>query len=106
MKKYMLKLLFFFVFISGSFVCTYQVQAQLFDMLKQESKKLFRNDAGASNPFSQEEAIKALKQALTNGIQKGTNIVSKQDGFYKNPEIIIPFPQDAKKLKVLFVQWD
>lgn len=99
MKKYILTLLLFFVFISGSILCSFQAQAQFFDMLKQESKKLLRNDAGTSNPFSQEEAIKALKQALTNGIQKGTTIVSKQDGFYKNPEIIIPFPQDAQKVE-------
>jgi Protein of unknown function (DUF4197) len=99
MKKYKLKQLFFFVFLLGSFVCTYQAQAQLFDMLKQESKKLLLNDGSSSLPFSQDEAVKALKQALTKGIQKGTNIVSKQDGFFKNPEIIIPFPQDAKKVE-------
>ena len=65
MKKYMLKLQFFFVFLLGSFVSTYQVQAQLFDMLKQESKKLLLNDGSSSLPFSKDEAVKALKQALT-----------------------------------------
>lgn len=70
--------------------------AQFFELLKQEVKKQgLLNDSDLK--FSKEEAAKAIKEALSKGITKGTDLVSKKDGFFKNPEIKIPFPEDAKK---------
>ncbi|GHM99297.1 hypothetical protein WSM22_07870 [Cytophagales bacterium WSM2-2] len=40
-----------------------------------------------------------LKEALTNGISKGADTLSKVDGYFKNPQIKIPFPPDAKKVE-------
>jgi hypothetical protein len=40
-----------------------------------------------------------LKEALTNGISKGADLVSVTDGYFKNPEIKIPFPPDVKKVE-------
>jgi hypothetical protein len=40
-----------------------------------------------------------LKEALVNGITKGTDLTSKMDGYFKNPEIKIPFPKDVKKVE-------
>ncbi len=40
-----------------------------------------------------------LKEALTNGITKGVAVVSKQDGYLKNPQIKIPFPPSVKKVE-------
>ncbi len=48
-----------------------------------------------STPLTKDEVTKGLKEALTQGATKGTNIVSKLDGYFKNPEIKIPFPKDA-----------
>ena len=50
-------------------------------------------------PLTSEEVSKGLKEALINGITKGTDITSKLDGYYKNPEIKIPFPPDVKMVE-------
>ena len=40
-----------------------------------------------------------LKEALTNGVSKGSDLVSQLDGYYKNPEIKIPFPPEVKQVE-------
>ncbi|MBC6990194.1 MULTISPECIES: DUF4197 domain-containing protein [Hymenobacter] len=47
---------------------------------------------------SQDEAARGLKEALTQGISKGTDQASQQDGFYLNKLIRIPFPPDAQRV--------
>jgi hypothetical protein len=49
-------------------------------------------------PFSKEEAANALKEALSKGIEKGVQIVNKEDGYFKNPLIKIPFPKEAEQI--------
>ena len=36
---------------------------------------------------STEEVAQGLKEALTNGVSKGSDLVSQIDGYFKNPEI-------------------
>jgi len=50
-------------------------------------------------PLSNSEVISGLKEALTVGTNNSTALTSKLDGFYKNPEIFIPFPTEAIKVK-------
>ena len=50
-------------------------------------------------PLTNGEVIGGLKEALTVGANKSTDLTSKMDGFYKNPEIFIPFPPEAIKVK-------
>ena len=45
------------------------------------------------------EVSDGLKEALINGIPKGSDMVSQMDGYFKNPEIKIPFPPDVKKVE-------
>ncbi|MFM8744006.1 MAG: DUF4197 domain-containing protein [Cytophagales bacterium] len=40
-----------------------------------------------------------LKEALVIGISKGAELTSQLDGYFKNPEIKIPFPPDVKKVE-------
>ncbi|TGE24615.1 DUF4197 domain-containing protein [Hymenobacter aquaticus] len=47
---------------------------------------------------SQNEAAMGLKEALTQGISKGADQASRQDGFYLNKLIRIPFPPDAQRV--------
>ncbi|MCX6152920.1 MAG: DUF4197 domain-containing protein [Candidatus Kapabacteria bacterium] len=86
------------------------LNAQLFDELKGEASKIIKKgtidprigtiDTGRTNiGFTEAEAAKAIKEALVQGTSKGTDIVSKLDGFYKNPEIKIPFPEKAKTVE-------
>jgi hypothetical protein len=40
-----------------------------------------------------------LKEALIKGISNGADIVSRTDGYFKNPSIKIPFPPDVKRVE-------
>ena len=70
---------------------TVNAQAQ-FEKLKKAAKSIT-----SGNALSSEEIAQGLKEALTNGISKGSDLVSQVDGYFKNPEIRIPFPPEAKK---------
>lgn len=50
-------------------------------------------------PLTTAEVGNGLKEALINGISKGSDIVSQLDGYYKNPQIKIPFPPEVKKVE-------
>ena len=55
--------------------------------------------SGSSTNLTNDEVIKGLREALTVSTNNATNVVSKTDGFFKNPSIKIPFPEDAIKVK-------
>jgi hypothetical protein len=60
-------------------------------------KKLKKALDGES--LSTEEVALGLKEALTNGVSKGSDLVSQIDGYFKNPEIKIPFPPEVKQVE-------
>jgi len=45
------------------------------------------------------QVAEGLKEALVNGTSKGSSTASKLDGYYKNPQLNIPFPPDVKKVE-------
>ncbi len=49
--------------------------------------------------LSNDKIVSGLKEALTRGTNNSTTIVSKLDGYYKNPKIKIPFPKEAKQME-------
>jgi hypothetical protein len=56
--------------------------------------------AGAkTNPLTNDEIISGLKEALTVGANNSGAMASKLDGFYKNPALFIPWPEEAIKMK-------
>jgi hypothetical protein len=54
------------------------------------------NSDNSGSGLTNDEVIKGLKSALEVGIKNATNLTSKTDGFNKNLEIRIPWPDDAK----------
>jgi len=48
---------------------------------------------------SNDDIAKGLKEALKVGTNNSTASASKVDGFYKNPEIKIPYPPEAKEME-------
>jgi len=73
--------------------CTLQVNAQFL----KEAKSMVRKAKGVS--ISQEDAASAIKEALNKGITKGVELVSKENGYFGDIEIKIPFPQEAKSME-------
>ncbi len=54
---------------------------------------------GSGAPLTSDEVANGLKEALIKGISNGSDIVSQLDGYFKNPEIMIPFPPDVKRVE-------
>jgi hypothetical protein len=48
-------------------------------------------------PPTTEEVAEGLREALLKGVMRGTEDLSKVDGYLGNPQIRIPFPPDAKR---------
>ena len=84
MKKQLVLLLSFALF-SG--MATAQISL---DKLKKAVK---------GESLSTEEVAAGLKEALTKGASKGSDLVSQVDGYFKNAEIKIPFPPEVQKVE-------
>lgn len=54
---------------------------------------------GTEQALTTAEVGEGLKEALINGISKGSDLASQLDGYFKNPEIRIPFPPDVKRVE-------
>ena len=85
-----------FIIIVGLFL-SLSVQAQFLKDLKKAAEDVIEETSKTG--FSEEEAGKALKEALTIGIKKGVSQLSKPDGYFKDPEIKIPMPKEAKTVE-------
>jgi len=72
------------------------VAAGFQDFLKGAQKML-----GTSDSISESEIVEGLKQALEIGTTKAVDLVSKQGGYYNNPEIKIPLPGSVQKVENL-----
>lgn len=86
----MKKLFIFSLFILGA--CT---SAQINQTLGDVNKTL----GGGAAPLTTSEVAQGLKEALIKGISNGADLVSRADGYFKNPEIKIPFPPEVKKVE-------
>ena len=60
-----------------------------------EADKVLNGDKSLSSS----EVGEGLKEALINGISKGADLTSRVDGYFKNPEIKIPFPPEVRKVE-------
>lgn len=52
-----------------------------------------------SSKLTTQEVVKGLKEALKKGCDQAVFEGSKEGGFYKNPLLFIPFPEEAIKVK-------
>ncbi|MCW5912503.1 MAG: DUF4197 domain-containing protein [Cyclobacteriaceae bacterium] len=77
-----------------SFLLTACTSAQINQALSDANKMMT-----GEKPLTTAEVGEGLKEALIKGISNGSDIVSQVDGYFKNPEIKIPFPPDVKKVE-------
>jgi hypothetical protein len=84
-KTFLLIVSFFLIFPGCS-------NAQL---LKKAQKLINTSGSG----FSEDEAAQGIREALVKGTGESVNLVSVLDGYFGNPEIKIPFPEDAKTVE-------
>jgi hypothetical protein len=77
-------------------ICLLAVNAHAqFNKLVKKAQTAINNE----KPLSTDEVAQGLKEALTNGVSKGSDLVSQVDGYFKNPDIKIPFPPEVKKVE-------
>jgi hypothetical protein len=70
---------------------SFQIKAQILNNLQNAV-----NQATGGSNYTEKEAADGIKEALTNGTTNAAKIVSVKDGYFKSPEIKIPFPPDVK----------
>ena len=68
--------------------------AQIDKLLNKASKAI-----NGEKALSADEVAQGLKEALTKGASKGSDLVSQVDGYFKNAEIKIPFPPEVKRVE-------
>jgi hypothetical protein len=54
---------------------------------------------GYEDELTTDQVANGLKEALIKGVSTGTQKVGKVDGYFKNPQIKIPFPPDVQKVE-------
>jgi hypothetical protein len=88
----------FILVISLSLVFVYgpRADAGFQDWLKDAARKL-----GGENGLSEDEIVNGLKQALEIGTGNAVQTVSQTNGYFKNPQIRIPLPENVKKAEKL-----
>ena len=92
MKKY--PYLIALILLFSQFSCAQKIKA-----LGKELPINIPTAPAAKPQLSNEEVISGLKEALQLGIEKAVNKSSLVDGFLGNPQIRLPFPADAIKVK-------
>lgn len=66
---------------------------------KQTEKVSIPKGLPSSGGLSQEEVGRGLKEALNRGVDKGVTQLNKKDGYFKDAQIKIPMPDEAKKVE-------
>jgi hypothetical protein len=85
------KLLITAIFI---YVLSFGSQAQFF----QDAMKVIDQSQGKSG-LTEKDAADGIKEALVKGTGESVAFVSKIDGYFLNPEIKIPFPENARTIE-------
>ncbi len=69
------------------------------DVQKEADKISIPTELPSSNALSEEEVGRGLKEALNQGVKKGVEQLNKKDGYFKDVQIKIPMPEEAKKVE-------
>ena len=75
------------------------------DVLEEAAQVITSTGTTTTPQLTNAEVISGLKEALTVGITNSVNVTSITDGFLKNTEIRLPFPEDAIKVKQKALEW-
>jgi hypothetical protein len=67
------------------------------DSLAKKTKVLQKGSSGKG--LTNEEVVRGLKEALTIGTSKSATLAGSLDGFYRNPRLFIPWPEEAQDMK-------
>jgi hypothetical protein len=92
----MMKQLLYSVFLLAFVNCNGQFMKGILN--KDSVSKKVKTITGGGK-LTNEEVIRGLKEALTVGTNNSTTLAGRLDGFYKNPRLFIPWPEEALSMK-------
>lgn len=75
------------------------------DVLDEAANIVLTDTATTKPSLTNEEVISGLKEALNVGIKNSVDLTSVTDGFLKNADIRLPFPEDAIKVREKALEW-
>jgi len=95
------------IIIAGLFICITEAKSQGFDKLLKKatkdtslaSKANSILSGGNVKGLSNGDIVAGLKEALSQGVTKGTNQLSAVDGFLANAAVKVILPQEAEKVE-------
>lgn len=82
----------FFLILVLALAFSTEGKAQIFN----EAMKIVSPSKGG---ITEADAVSGIREALIKGAGSGVAIVSKQDGYFANPQIKIPFPPEANTVE-------
>ena len=91
------RIIFLFSLFAMAFSGYSQENADIKDAAD-KAQKWFNSQSGDAG-WGEEQAAEALKTALEKGARSSVDLASQLDGFFKRPEIKIPFPPEARKVE-------
>ncbi|MFC2152835.1 DUF4197 domain-containing protein [Bacteroidota bacterium] len=86
-----------YILLTLSIVLFSSANAQVWKNLKKAAEDVIEETN--TTELSEEEVGRALKEALTIGVERGVEQLSEADGYLNNPEIKIPMPDEAKQVE-------
>jgi hypothetical protein len=92
MKRYAL------LFLGALLLIAAPASADLRDQFRELQKEYLDKDK-ASNVLDNKTIAAGLKEALSVGTRNSVSMVSKVDGYFKNPQIRIPLPENVRKIE-------
>ena len=87
-----MKKLFVFAILIAGLLLSFNSNAQFL----KDAKKFVEKKTGG---LSEKDAADGIREALVKGTGESVKMVSNIDGYFGNPEIKIPFPQEAKEIE-------
>ncbi|MCX6246783.1 MAG: DUF4197 domain-containing protein [Bacteroidetes bacterium] len=66
------------------------------EQILEDAMKIVNQGTGG---LSEKDAVAGIREALVKGTGASVALVSKLDGYFSNPEIKIPFPEDARTIE-------
>ncbi|MEO9966212.1 MAG: DUF4197 domain-containing protein [Reichenbachiella sp.] len=85
------------IFILALCLSTILVNAQDFNALKKKAESSI--PSMSNGKLTEKEVAAGLKEALNRGVEKGVNKLSKPDGYFKDPQIKILMPKEAREVE-------
>ena len=96
-----MKALIFLVSVTISFSACAQFKGINKEAISKKTKAITK---GEKSGLTNEEVVNGLKEALTIGAIKSATLGGALDGFYKNPRLFIPWPQEAQEMKTKLIK--